>query len=264
MIFKFEGPRLKIKRAKTYIEELRAAESAFFDRNPYEIVREQDGKTGEYVYRIRVKEAIPCDMGVVIGDVVHNLRAALDQLVCDLVRANRGTVTQTNAFLITGSRETFEARIAKKIAGISAKAERLIRRLKPYERGYGHKTGCAPLYWLDALDDLDKHKGIIPVGAAQTRTSVIFPIRPFPKAGAGGQVVISTPDMAFAAVCPVTDNAELLRIGPSQFDHQQPTFTISISIADAPTLKGKATLQILDELVKFIEKGIGIFERRAT
>ncbi|MET3841571.1 hypothetical protein [Bradyrhizobium sp. OAE829] len=135
MIKPFVGPRLKVARAKGHIEEIHRLTAALYARDPYDIIREQDTETGEYIYRIRIKEAIPCEWGTVIGDIVHNLRAALDQLVCDLVIANDGKVSKTNGFLITETRETFESYLPKKIKGISRRAEWLIRRFKPYLRG---------------------------------------------------------------------------------------------------------------------------------
>ena len=55
----FAGPKLKIDRAKCHIEELKTALQAFNQMKPYELTRETDPKTGENVYRVRIKEALP-------------------------------------------------------------------------------------------------------------------------------------------------------------------------------------------------------------
>src|SRR5581483_1584507 len=133
----------------------------------------------------------------------HNLRAALDQLICDLVVANRRTVSQTNGFLITGSKDTFDRYIGKKIDGISPKAERIIRWLKPYNRGDSEKFGSL-LYMLDWLDDLDKHKGIIPVAASHVNLWYSFIVQPgMPSApDADGNVTLRVDMPSIPFVCP--------------------------------------------------------------
>lgn len=154
------GPKLKIKRAKQHIAELETALMAFHERRPYELVHEIDPKTGENVYRVHIKEALPCELPTILGDIVHNLRAALDHLVCDLIRANRKQPKRGSGFPISGTRKHLESNAIGKIDGVSPKAERFIKRLKPY------KGGNTPLWVLHELDALDKHSGIIPVAAA--------------------------------------------------------------------------------------------------
>jgi hypothetical protein len=166
LIQAFTGPKLKIERAKRHIGELHRLCSAFLQREPYEMFTEEKPEVGEVAIKVRVKECVPLAWGAIVGDIAHNLRSALDQLICDLVIANEGKVTRGTGFIITETRETFETHFPNKITGISRKAERIVRRFKPYERGYGDKAGCPALRFLDWLDKRDKHQGIIMVGAA--------------------------------------------------------------------------------------------------
>jgi hypothetical protein len=125
----FHGPKLKIKRAKQHLAELNTAINAFHESGAYEIIHEVDSKSGESVYRIRVHKEIPCDISTIIGDIVHNLRSSLDQVVCDLVRANKKQVRRGTGFPISRTAKHFETNSTGKIQGVSPKARRLIERL---------------------------------------------------------------------------------------------------------------------------------------
>jgi hypothetical protein len=260
----FQGPRLKVERAKRHIGELHKLCADLIQRNPYILFSEEDTNTNEIVIRVRVKEDVPCAWGTIVGDIAHNLRAALDHLICDLVVANGKSISKTNGFLITGSRETFETYLPKKIEGISRKAEQLIRRFKPYHRGHGDKFGCSVLYLLDWLDDLDKHKGIVMVGAAipASRVKTIFPGHRA-TIGADGMVDIRLPAMGRPQIiCPLQDNAELFRIAKAGLKHQL-EFAFTVAVAEAPVFQGQPIVKVLADAANFIEKGINVLERYA-
>jgi hypothetical protein len=262
---RFRGPRLKVERANRHIEELKTLCSVLFQRNPYTIFTEENKDTGEQIFRVHINEDVPCDWGTIVGDIVHNLRAALDQLICDLVDANDSRVTKTNALLVTGSRETFETHFPKKIEGISRRAERLIRRFKPYHRGYGDKFGCSLLYLLDWLDDRDKHQGIIAVGAAGPRMRVRVQVRPDQMTlQPDGRINITMPPMGTPKITlPLTDNVEVFRIAKSDFQHES-EFFFTVAVLDAPVFQGQPIVDLLAETAKLIEKGINILERYAV
>ncbi|SDB31162.1 hypothetical protein [Bauldia litoralis] len=251
----FEGPRLKIERAKRHIEELESRIKSFRDLNPYSLVRETDPDTGDNVYRVRIKEVIPCDFSVIIGDAVHNLRSALDQVVCDLVAANCGRVTRKTGFLITGSRDTFETHFPEKIKGVSKRAERAMRRFKPYE------SGCDLLYFLNWLDIEDKHKGIIAVGAAHRQVRAVHTVHAS-QIVPGQPIKIPVKVGPNHIVCPLTDNAEVFRTGPTGFD-EDVEVAIEVAVAEAPIGQGQPIVPILAQTAHFIEKGVDILERHA-
>src|SRR5688572_1441682 len=84
------GAYIKIERAKEHVQDLETEITAFLGREPYRIVRQDDANTGEQTYRVLVSEDGPLRWGAIIGDVIHNLRTALDHLACQLVLANGG------------------------------------------------------------------------------------------------------------------------------------------------------------------------------
>jgi hypothetical protein len=154
------GPKLKIERAKKHVHELIAEIKAFGAKQPYRVVTDKHPRTGDVTYRLRIVHEIPSSWATIIGDIVHNLRAALDLLVCALVVHNGNQVKLGNGFPIAGSAKTFEAMLDRKVDGTSDEVKRFVKRLKPYE------TGNRPLWAIHELDVLDKHKAIVPTTSA--------------------------------------------------------------------------------------------------
>jgi hypothetical protein len=160
--------RLKIERAKTHFYDLSDQIESFTKTKPNSIVFDTDTKTGEQIARIRVHHKPSPYFALMIGDVLHNLRAALDIAVVELVRDRRGkngqvmsrTALDTAGFPIKANRQGFETAAMKEIKGVSPAADALIRSLEPYKGG-GWK-GSLALWQLHQLDILDKHKLIIP------------------------------------------------------------------------------------------------------
>ncbi len=81
----------------------------------------------------RIRKAPPLALSTVIGDVVHNLRAALDLMACDLVRLNGGNVKGVY-FPFANSAEEFPGQIkAKNLDRAGEDVVSLITRLLPVQ-----------------------------------------------------------------------------------------------------------------------------------
>ncbi len=94
------------------------------------------------------------------GDVVHNLRTALDHLAHQLVLVGTpdGTPPRQIEFPIFDSEDDYEKRKDAKTRGMRADAIKAIDDLKPY------KEGNPTLWRLRELDNIDKHRMILSVG----------------------------------------------------------------------------------------------------
>jgi len=153
----FEAPKLKIKRAKKHIGELQCEVTQFIARNPYRVVVEQDRKTLNDLFVIRIQDPIPGDFAAIIGDAIHNLRAALDLLACDLVRVNGGDVEDVY-FPFCRNGNEFENVVAQRhIDRASPDIVDMFRSLEPYNGGND------ALRSIHDLDISDKHKILQPV-----------------------------------------------------------------------------------------------------
>lgn len=121
---KFQGPKLKIERAKHHIVDLENIASAFASRNVYEMTHEIEHNTGDNIFRIVIKEDIPIEVSAVVGDAVHNLRCALDHMVCDLARANNQTPHQNGGFPTNAQAKRLKIEQTAKLKGVSPSAEK--------------------------------------------------------------------------------------------------------------------------------------------
>jgi hypothetical protein len=145
---------LKIDRADKHILELQDVMHRFWDSHPYEVVRNQDAITGEFVYCISDIESIPDDVPLIIGDIVHNLHCSLDYLAWDLTN----TQTISTAFPISDEIPTTTKQIARydrQVEGMGEEAKTIIN-------GLGiHRGTNGNLWRLHQLNNLNKHRTLI-------------------------------------------------------------------------------------------------------
>jgi hypothetical protein len=111
---------------------------------------------------IRVPFTIPLRFSVMVGDVFHNLRSALDQLAFQLGKLELGGVEppRRTEFPIFKDKDEFLRTTRggglNKIAALSQRHQALIQALQPYHRrkkALGH-----PLWVLHEFSNLDKHR----------------------------------------------------------------------------------------------------------
>lgn len=88
------------------------------------------------------------------GDVIQNLRSALDHLAHHLVAVAGNTPSRLVEFPIGKDAATYEADKVRKVQGMRPEAVEAIDRLKPY------KGGNELLWKIHALNNLDKHRAI--------------------------------------------------------------------------------------------------------
>ena len=182
-----DGPRLKIRRAKSEIKRLGRREEIFRENTKCSAVRkERNPKSGNYVMRVHIEGPLPSlEWGVYIGEIAHNLRSALDQLVYQLAVLNRGNISITNTrdwtrlqFPIFLSNNAFIKGQGKDMINLLCpKHKTSIKRLQPYVRKAGilFKTfdwakshgRNSPLFWLQQINNADKHR-LIQVVTAKT------------------------------------------------------------------------------------------------
>jgi hypothetical protein len=79
-----DGVEAKIARARVHLESLHRAAGRLFAEQPIRFDLVPDGQEGWFLVRPDLVAEPPRSLGVGIGDVVHNLRSALDHLVWQL------------------------------------------------------------------------------------------------------------------------------------------------------------------------------------
>lgn len=254
-----QGPKLKLERAERHLKELEDAIAAFLASQPYSVVVDIDPKTGEEVHRLRVHKCLPNDLSVIIGDVAHNLRSALDQMICELVRDNRRQTRLKTGFPISTTPKRFEEAVVGKLEGATAQTQRFVRRLKPYQ------SGNRALWLLHEIDAMDKHVEIIPVAAGSPHIIVNTRL-PF-TFGEDGSFSIGRMS-TFAGIPensrpinPLVDNVEFYRWHPNAMQNIE--IVIYITLGQTKGFPGgEPIFDLLQELVQFVRRVVELAERR--
>jgi hypothetical protein len=150
----FAAAEIKLRRALFHIANLESEVSVFMSTNP---VRATATVTDGTRIDIRMDwDGPPETIGAIVGDIIHNLRAALDLAACDLVRIRNGNDNGVY-FPFCDRPEELDQMIRRrnfKRAGPQAVA--LMHKLRPY------RNGNAALRAIHDLDIQDKHHSLIP------------------------------------------------------------------------------------------------------
>ncbi len=99
------------------------------------------------------------EWSVTIGEIVHNLRSALDHLVWQLVRDNSGQPSEANMFPIVAfeNRDDWERISKSKLKGVSDAMKEGIKRIQPFAV-LGARYDVTSLSKLHHLSNVDKHR----------------------------------------------------------------------------------------------------------
>lgn len=152
--------RVKIERAKQQLRELEAEAIAFRDKRQTVVIREPDPDAREAPNHFVKLPLLPWNVIAAAGDVVHNLRSALDHLAYQLaVVGNPGSEpSRCVEFPIAKDMATYESTKGRKVKGILSEAVKAIDELKPY------KGGNDALWRIHELDNINKHRTLFTVG----------------------------------------------------------------------------------------------------
>ena len=155
------GPRTKLERATKHIEELQPILKAFLDSRPYKIETKRDRERGLIYYLTSVGEP-PAEMAAIVGDVLQNLRSALDYLAFRLVciGVNGPVKPWEIAYPVADEATKYPSLRDRKVRGARQEAINAINATKPYPGGND------ALWRIHRLNNVDKHRLLIAVGSA--------------------------------------------------------------------------------------------------
>lgn len=179
----FFGIRLKMERAFEQIVKVEREVSAFLAEGPYRpsitLTRQRGLTRPRYVFDFAilmlVEQACPPIWAVMIGEIVHNLRSALDYSIYSLVVHATGAppgARDKTQFPILSDPPKCEFHKLPMLKGVSHDAASLIRTFQPFVTDEGEQS---PLVHLNKLSNLDKHNMIHLTGASLTDFDFRFP-----------------------------------------------------------------------------------------
>jgi hypothetical protein len=172
----FSGIRLKLTRARNEIEGLHAEFDSYLDSQPYRPGVDFDPRTRILTLSANIQKASDPMWGVQVGEIVHNLRSALDHVVWELVILTTGrppALPTKNQFPIFKSHDGFRTRgIDDQLRCVRQDAVDLIQSEQPYRTGNYLKH---PLWHLQELSNIDKHRTLHITGTMLQEFQFNFP-----------------------------------------------------------------------------------------
>jgi hypothetical protein len=132
------GPWAKIDRATEHLKTLEFGCRLFLHMKPYHLTAEFEPDVGYHVVRIRVRRQVPLELSMVVGELVHSLRSALDQAVWLLACRSNPVETlwpekidRKIAFPFAEQRKTFQTHGL--MAYIADDAKAVLDKAQPYQ-----------------------------------------------------------------------------------------------------------------------------------
>ena len=167
-----DGCRAKLDRSLEHLDSLQSEYDPWFGdgRDIIETAEidepAADGGPPWLVSRCtRVIREPPARWGLIVGDALHNMRAALDHLACRLVELAGNAPSRSTAFPIWDrdpyANRADQERYERALAGMMEVHADAITQLQPYQDPSSEQS--AKLIALAVLDNLDKHQLILPV-----------------------------------------------------------------------------------------------------
>lgn len=161
---------LKIYRAAQHIKSLESELEGYFKGNPGKMVRQPHTSENEALFRFIPDGPIPARFGLIVGDVLQNLRSSLDYLVWELVLAANNQPSEKNMFPICSTFESFDRQIKRRrLDGMSPDAIAEISSLQPYHLGQDFSKSI--LWAVDELTNINKHRRILLTSLMATTVS---------------------------------------------------------------------------------------------
>src|SRR5215216_172758 len=255
MIHPLDGPRLKVGRANMHLEALKEQVEGFLEGNPYGVFPYYDGYTDKCILRAEVHTPPPQEWGIIIGDIAHNLRSALDQVVWQLALLQTTTPYNRTAFPIFTTRDKYRNNGGRLVQNLATRQEALIKWLQPYRRG--NKAESDLLWLLQDVNNTDKHRVIQTVG-----TVLGFQGHRFRNMqGFMPQDVNVHTGTRLENGAPVADFT-FVQTSRNAHMEMHPNFTFDIEFSEGSSaVEGMALLPTLSDILAHVEGIIPMFDR---
>src|SRR5437867_3099381 len=104
-----DGPRLKNERARSQLNELSVQINEFLNGQPYVSFIEVDEEHRRVSLGVEVRQRPDLSWGVLMGEILHNLRSSLDHAFWQLVASHGGKPHERTAFPIFLREDGFDA-----------------------------------------------------------------------------------------------------------------------------------------------------------
>ena len=170
------GIREKIARSRENYRTIESEATQWIVGQLGEVHHNVDTKTGWHVLHLHaMQQPVPLRWPVMLGEIVHNLRSSLDQLVTQLVIANGQEPDDRNQFPIFASvskpgwtKQDWhdrQGRLKRMLRGLDPSDVATIKAMQPYRRRHAMRLPYIPLETISDFSNLDKHRTLPAVAA---------------------------------------------------------------------------------------------------
>lgn len=233
------GVHAKLLRAEYQLKQITSEADCLCSDVQHGIVREvrEDVDKQVWVYRGEAPNAPIC-WSVIFGEILYNLRSALDHLVWQLVLANGETPGRHNAFPITNDVQGWERVKDNLLNGVSSRHKSMIGYLQPYTGGINLPFDVSMLKFLDDLSNIEKHRYLIVafIASMGPANDGIFGTDPPELVDSNVRV----PFQGSARLGKIESGKELLEFNNSHMEASSPSFRIVLCFADGESMYGSA------------------------
>lgn len=160
----FVGARLKAQRAEHHLDEINSLFAAFVKSAFCKLHIEVDANTGDNLLKLESISNLPPEIALAVGDALHNLRTAMDHIAFDVLGATEDSISFPTGKTRNDLIATRQYKAIK--TAMPDFADFIADVIKPYQ------GGDYQLWEIAALDNLDKHRLVIPVVSIQALTNV--------------------------------------------------------------------------------------------
>ncbi len=154
----------KVERANKLIEEFEGAIAKYFFGGTFKVEVKKGflNEPTRYCIDARLTTLPPLDMAILCGDILHNLRTSLDQLVTQLAIANGASSQKSHSFVISVDEKRFLSNAKKgSFSGLSKDMVEEIKNSQPFKAKTPEEHH---LEVLRVLNNIDKHA--LPISVA--------------------------------------------------------------------------------------------------
>jgi hypothetical protein len=253
------GSRVKIERAKKHVQDLIIALTTFSDSKPYKVGTKRDSETKRLIYYVTEVRELPPHIATIVGDVIHNLRSALDYLAYQLVIVGKGNNRPFRhvEFPIFDSAQKYEAGKHRKIKGMRPEAIKAIDIIKPY------KSGNDQLWRLHRLNNIDKHRLLITVSSYFQSIGIGTILNREMKEAFPDIGEIPIPSVSINPAdkkCPLKADDELFTDLPDAEFNDKIPFRFEVSLNEPEVIECEPILVTLQQFIDMVGKIIESFD----
>jgi hypothetical protein len=256
------GVKAKLDRAKQHLSDFDKVRARSRDTNKDMIRHKEKPDTEQRVYYV-AREPITTDFAVFVGDVIHNLRSALDHLAYAICIAGPGgyAVAEREEKLIyfpvcDGDADAYRTLRSRGVIVALGKSgiEKIIDEVEPYRGGKGEV-----LAQINSLSNTDKHRLLMTVALNQPSVNIAaHMLENFRRSSPASFLDLGTAELqplwvADADQSPLVAGRELFFEPIDMKANDEMQFMFNVSLNEPEVMDVQPLFPLLPNMVAFVE-----------